>query len=341
MSTLVVCLILLAISYVNNDGNIKFSMTFHISEPNTFTFGFKHRELEYSVNNKHFETKYNDVDIAEIVNQLFSDSESLTSSVLKQMGTLTEQYIDALVEDITNDMDLTAEQRTTVIDEVRGFDFTTEYEQHINEIMDDINFGDELGVTESENDAFRFFEIPSMLVAASMGLCVLIMILISLMYFEQVPESCLCKCCTSFLCLFPVLVSVLLIGVAWIAMGMVYDAHVNINWDDAEQSLQDGLEQSINEYFANPINNELRNNYGINYTGWSEILIATLQQIGGFQDEVTVGTSPWFQAVAGLMFLMFSCVFCCCQTKKEDEGKVWEEGYGGTGGGDVEFGSHY
>jgi len=336
------CCILLVVSYLHNDGNISFEMTFTITQPNTFKFGFKHRQLEYGMNDDTFESKYSDMDLAQIVDRLFTDSESLTAAVLTQITALTQQYIEALTRDIAENSGLDDTQQQELIDAVGSHNLN--YEDDIRDIMNDLSFGDQLDIDQSINDNFRYFELPSMLVAGGMALCVLMMVVLTLFYFEYIPESCCCKCCTSFWCLFPGILCILITGAAWIALGFIYDAHVDIDWQSAEQTLHNGLTDAINEHLVNAVDQQMRDQ-GIEYDGWSRVLIETLTQIGNFQDDVVVGTSPWFQAIAGLLFLMFSCGFCCCRTKKEDDELAWDQegGYenGATGGGDVEFTPHY
>jgi len=329
MFTLFICFILLLVSYANNDGNIKFEMTFTITEQNTMKFGLLHRQLEYGVNDDLWETPYNDMDLALVVDRIFVDSGSLSEAVLNQLIDLTAIYADNLVEDVTADMSLSQDQKNQLTDYITAL--TPDYEANMDEIMGDISFADSLNVSDETNDAFRLVEIPSMLVGAGMALCIVMMILLSMFYFGYLTETCCCKCCTSFLCLIPALFAILVCGVTWIVLASLYEAHVNINWDDAESGLKNGIDDVMTQYFVDPVTNFLSDN-GINYNGLGTVLDATIAPIGNFEDKVSVGTSPWLQSIAGLLFFMFACGFCCCQTKKEDEAKQWDEG--------VEFGSY-
>jgi len=326
MATLFVCLVLLAISYMNNDGNIKFELNFTITQSNTFLFALKHRQLEYGVNKDTYETKYSEMDLELVIDRLFTADGSFSDTVITQMLELTNTYADNLIDDIESQIGGGSQD---LIDEIRRYTPTVTYADDINEIMRDLNFAESMNVSDETNDAFRMVEYPSMLVFAGMILCIVTMIMITLFYFEKLPESCCCKCLTSFCCFLPALFSILVIGVAWIVLAQLYEDHVDIDWNSGERAFKDGVELAVNDYFLPELQQFIDDN-GIDYD-FAPVLTSTLDGVGNFQDEVSVGTSPWLQSLAGLLFFVFACGFCCCQTKKEEQGKIWQDG--------VEFGS--
>jgi len=327
MALILISCALLIVSYVNDDGNLKFNMNFRITRANTIRFELKNTELAYGTNDDDYSAKYNDMDLNAVFNNVF-DSGSLKPDITAQLVELTEIYVNDLITDITSDISIPQSQKDQLIDYLNNY--TTDYASDIDEIMNDISFAADLNVSDDTNDAFRYMSIPGYLTIAGILLCVVTMLLVTLMYLDKVPEGCCCKFFTSCCCFMPALIVIIVVGAAWIVLVALRDTLGEINWDDAEDGFRNSLVDVMNQYVTDPINN-WASGQGITYNGWTRVLDATIErEIRDFSDDLSVGTSPWLQCIAGVCFLIFSCSFCCCKNKKDEQegGENIELGYG-------------
>lgn len=327
MALLFFSFVMLIVSYANDDGNLKFKLAFSITEPNEIWMELKHTTLGYGVNDDEWDISYSSMDLVQVFDHIF-DSGSLKPDITAQLVAITDNYKTDLVNDVNtgSGASLPQNQKDQIISYVDDFD--PNYGPSIEDIMADLSFANDLGITQDTNDHFAYFLIPSYLVVGGMVLCILSMIMLTMMYMEKIPESCCCKCCISFWCFFPTLVLMIACGATWIALVQVRDSMGEIDYDSAENSFRVGVKDVMNEFVTDPMGQYAQDN-GINYSGFGTVLDPIIDGMGHFSDELTVGSSPYLQCIAGLVFLVFACGFCCCRNKKDDD----------MGGGEVEFGT--